>query len=236
MTAMQKWLASLLGTLVAVLAAYQWLDRPIALMAKGRVLRQQTYAELTHIPDPVIPLAIAIFVLIGFWVLSRQQPLAKPLATALLCSISAIVAEATKSQLKYVFGRTWPDTWVDNNPSFLHDNVYGFNFFHGGPGYMSFPSGHTTLTCAVISVLWIAYPRLRALYAVVVLAVVVGLVGANYHFLSDIVAGGFVGTSTGWMLVAMWQVRETAPIAPQARVASASSPNTANTSGLRSRL
>ena len=75
----------------------------------------------------------------------------------------------TKSQLKLVFGRTWPDTFRDNNPSFLHDGVYGFNFFHGGHAYASFPSGHTAVTCAVISVLWIYYPAWRRLYALAVL-------------------------------------------------------------------
>ena len=30
------------------------------------------------------------------------------------CSISLIVAEAAKNQLKYDFGRTWPETWINN--------------------------------------------------------------------------------------------------------------------------
>ena len=101
-----------------------------------------------------------------------------------------IVAELTKIQLKLVFGRTWPDTFRDNNPSFLRDGVYGFNFFHGGHGYAAFPSGHTAVTCAVISVLWIYCPKWRWLYALAVLAVAVGLIGANYHFVSDVIAGG----------------------------------------------
>ena len=71
----------------------------------------------------------------------------------------------------------------------------------------SFPSGHTAVTCAVISVLWVLYPHWRALYGAIVLAVAVGLIGANYHFLSDVIAGGFVGTSIGWMTVAIWRAR-----------------------------
>ena len=55
--------------------------------------------------------------------------------------------------------------------------------------------------CAVVSVLWICYPRWRVLYAVAVAVVVVGLIGADYHFLSDIIAGGFIGTTTGWFAV-----------------------------------
>ena len=53
--------------------------------------------------------------------------------------------------------------------------------------------------------------KLRPLYALAVLAVAVGLIGANYHFLSDVIAGGFVGTSTGWMTVALWRARGRAP-------------------------
>ena len=40
------------------------------------------------------------------------------------------------------------------------------------------------------------------------LAVAVGLIGANYHFLGDVIGGGFVGTSTGWMTVAIWRARQ----------------------------
>jgi membrane-associated phospholipid phosphatase len=125
-----------------------------------------------------------------------------------MCSISLIVAETIKSGLKFFFGRLWPDTWVNNNPSFIHDGAYGFYLFHGGGGYASFPSGHTTATCALISVLWILYPGFRPLYGAVVLAVAVGLIGANYHFLSDVIAGGFLGTSTGWMTVSLWRARQ----------------------------
>lgn len=40
-----------------------------------------------------------------------------------------------------------------------------------------------------------------------VLAIAISLIGANYHFLSDIIAGAFVGVSTGWMATALWQTR-----------------------------
>lgn len=119
-----------------------------------------------------------------------------------------IVAEVTKNQLKFMFGRTWPETWVQNNPSFIRDGTYGINLFHGGARYASFPSGHSAVTCAVISVLWNLYPNLRAVYLIVVFAVAIGLIGANYHFLSDVIAGSFVGVSTGWMATALWQARQ----------------------------
>jgi membrane-associated phospholipid phosphatase len=117
------------------------------------------------------------------------------------------MADAIKDQLKFMFGRTWPETWVENNPSFIRDGVYGFNWFHGGAGYRSFPSGHMAVTCAVVGVIWIWYPRLRPLCAFVALAVAGGLIGADYHFLSDILAGSYVGISTAWMTTALCEQR-----------------------------
>jgi membrane-associated phospholipid phosphatase len=204
MTAMQRWLLSLATTSLVSAISYLWLDQPIALLVHMQVPHADAFSRLTHIPDPLIPLAVIAFIVLGFWRLSGR-PLAKFHTATLICSISLIMAEATKDQLKYMFGRTWPETWVQNNPSFIRDGAYGFNLFHGGAGYASFPSGHSTVTCAVISVLWMFYPKLRAVYLLAFLAVATGLIGANYHFLSDIIAGAFVGISTGWMATALWQ-------------------------------
>ena len=206
MSPLQRWLLAFLLTAVAVVVCYVWIDRPLALLAHAYSGHRETFATVTHLPDPLIPAACIVFVAVGLCALAGS-PISAVKTTAVLCSISLIVGETIKSGLKSVFGRTWPDTWVQNNPSFIQDGAYGFNFFHGGRGYASFPSGHTAAICAVLSVLWILYPKLRPLYALVVLAVAVGLIGADYHFLSDVIAGGFVGTSTGWMTVALWQAR-----------------------------
>ena len=152
MTALQRWLLALLLTTLAVAACYLWIDRPLALLVHAHSTQRETFARLTHLPDPLLPLAAAAFVGFGLWA-AAGRPLSNLVAAGVLCSISLIVGETTKSLLKFMFGRLWPDTWVQNNPSFLHDGAYGFNFFHGGAGYASFPSGHTAATCAAISVL-----------------------------------------------------------------------------------
>jgi len=202
----KTWSLSLAGTTVATAAAYIWLDRPIALTAHAYHAYQNHFAKLTYIPEPLAAAGGFVFVVAGLWVLAGRR-LSCWGTTALLSAMSVLLTEIIKSQLKFVFGRTWPETFVQNNPSFIRDGVYGFNFFHGGPGYASFPSGHTAAICALSSVLWIMAPKGRPLYALAVLAVVVGLLGADYHFLSDIIAGGFVGTSVGWMTVALWRTQ-----------------------------
>ena len=158
--------------------------------------------QLGHISDPLVPLAIIGFIFFGLQTLSGRS-LRKYQATAFLASNAVIIAEGIKDQLKFLFGRTWPETWVENNPSFIHDNAYGFNFMHGGSGYQSFPSGHMAAACAVIAILWIWHPQFRWIYTVAALVVGVGLVVANYHFLSDVFAGAYVGISTGWMVAAI---------------------------------
>jgi membrane-associated phospholipid phosphatase len=218
MNALNRWLIALLLTAAAVVVCYLWIDRPLALFAHAHSGHRETFARLTHIPDLLNPLAAIAFVIFGLWALGGR-PVTRFVAAGALASISLIVAGAIKNQLKFAFGRYWPDTWVQNNPSLVHDGAYGFNFFHGGQGYASFPSGHTAATCAVISVLWIMYPYWRPFYGAIVLAVAVGLIGANYHFLGDVIAGGFVGTSTGWMTVAIWRARQTPTVPPRAGAA-----------------
>lgn len=208
MNALRRWFAGLAAVAAATAISYVWLDRPIALLVHNELPHQHqaVFEKLTHIPDPLIPAAAIAFVVLGLMALAGR-PLSKWQTAVLVTGVSVIMAEAIKNQLKFVFGRTWPETWVQNNPSFIRDGAYGFNWLHGGPGYQSFPSGHMSVTCAVVAVLWIWYPRLRPLYAVAALAVAIGLIGANYHFLSDILAGSYVGVSTGWMATALCEQR-----------------------------
>ena len=189
-------------TVVAIVVSYLWIDQPVAFLVHREITTKTLFVELTYIPEPLPLLAPIAFFALGLWAV-LGKPRSKLHRVLLTCGISFIVADAAKNQLKYDFGRTWPETWINNNPSLISNGAYGFNFFHGGPGYASFPSGHMTAMCAVASVLWIYYPKFRALYALVVAAVAIGLLGADYHFLSDIIAGSFLGSVTGWLAVAV---------------------------------
>ena len=201
----QRWLTALLLVILAVGVAYQWLDRPLALFFHQDLPHhaRNVFAPLAHIPDPLIPAAVIVFVGLGLWALAGR-PLPPLPATVVICSLSVTMTQAFKNLLKLVFGRTWPETWIDNNPSFIRDGAYGFHWFHGGGGYESFPSGHMAAACAVLAVLWIRHPRLKPLYLLAGLVVAAGLVGANFHFLSDVIAGGFVGLTTGWITAVLF--------------------------------
>ncbi len=207
MNALSRWTLSLTATAAAAAISYAWLDRPIALFFHKAMPRPESFAKFTAAPNPAVTIAVLVFVALGLMSLSGRA-LTRLQKCALLCSLSLAVAEMTKAQLKFVFGRSWPTTWVNDNPSFLRDGVYGFNFFHGSEGYASFPSGHMAAGCAVMAVLWFYYPGWRALYVIGTLAAGIGLVVTNYHFLSDVIAGSFVGVSSGWMVTSLWKTHE----------------------------
>jgi membrane-associated phospholipid phosphatase len=198
------WAACFVATGALVVIAYEWLDQPVAFFVHGEFHGMAAFPWLTRISEWLTFLSVLAFLIIGLRIL-MGRPYSKFEAVVLLSAVSVAVSVAIKDQLKLAFGRTWPETWINHNPSLINSGAYGFNPFHGGQGYASFPSGHTTVVCAAMSVFWICYPRLRPLYAVVIAAVVVGLLGADFHFLSDIIAGGFLGASTGWMTVLFWK-------------------------------
>jgi membrane-associated phospholipid phosphatase len=208
MLALRGWLLAFVLVTLAVVISYYWLDRPIALFIHNQLPRnsRMLLEPVTYIPNPLIWIATITFLALGIRSLTGR-PLSKMQTAVLLCSFSLIIAETIKSELKFVFGRTWPETWRQNNSSFIHDGIYGFNLFHGGDAYQSFPSGHMTAICAIASVLWIYYPRLRPIYLIVTLAVLGSLVGTNFHFLSDTIAGAFVGVSTGLMVAMLFARR-----------------------------
>ncbi len=75
--------------------------------------------------------------------------------------------------------------------------MFGFFPFHCGLGWGSFPSGHTTVIMTTATILWLVRPELRMVWGALVAIVVLGLIGANYHFVSDIVGGLYLGLGIG---------------------------------------
>lgn len=199
----QRWMALVWKTWLALLicaglvtVCYFLIDRPVSYFVyEHRWNRFYFLKWLTFIPPFVqtwSPLVIAACVL---------RPLSKPrsqceLALLAAC-VSVILAHQFKESLAVLFGRAWPETWVNNNPSLIGDGTFGFHFFRGNVEYASFPSGHMARLGAAMAVLWIAAPKLRWLALLVLVAEAIGLVGMNYHFVGDVIAGTIIGGIIG---------------------------------------
>ena len=189
-------------TAAGVIVCYFWLDQPLTLFFHRNVADTTVFVWMQRLPVTFPLLSSLILAWCGLWTL-MDRSFSRVQSVALTCSISFIATSLINSQLKYAFGRTWPITWIENNPSLIPNGVFGFNPFHGGPGFASFPSGHAAAICSVMTVLWWSYPSWRPIYVACVAVVAVGLIGANYHFLSDVLSGMFVGISVGYITTKM---------------------------------
>lgn len=188
---------------VLICLAIAFVDRPASTWSYQHLHRPYAMDRLTHLVDPLQPLAIAGLAVVTLAVLLGGYVPGKAGQAVLAASLAILVSVAIKEQLKSFFGRTWPETWVNDNPSWIRDHVFSFNLMHGGQGWASFPSGHTTQMAALATVLWLTYPRLRWLGVLLVAAVVIGLWGSDYHWVGDILAGGTLGVCCGVGMVGL---------------------------------
>jgi len=191
-----------LSAVILISLSIAFVDRPASTWIHATLHGVEFFPEPTHLVDPILPTAIAGLVAAGVAAAFGWRPQAWG-KTLIACGLATLIAFVMKEPLKFVFGRTWPESWIDNNPSWIENGAYGFHFFHGGTGWGSFPSGHMTMITAPMAVLWQRTRRWRWLWAVPVLAVAIGLFGADYHFVGDMIAGVYLGVACATGAVAL---------------------------------
>lgn len=205
-TTARPFLLGAVSCAVLVLLAIAFVDRPLSTFAHADFHGQQAFVWLTWIVDPIPPLAVVGLIGAGIAAVAGWRPGSRGRILLAAC-LATVVALVVKDELKILFGRTWPETWTNNNPSWIKDGVFGFEPFHGGNGWFSFPSGHTTLVTAPMMVLYLCWPRLRMVWLAVIALVVIGLLGADYHWLSDTIAGFYLGTAVAIGMVALLKAK-----------------------------
>jgi membrane-associated phospholipid phosphatase len=197
---------------ILVVICYFFVDRPVAFyvhdhgLAKYRVFKWLTY------PPPWLqdwsPLVLALLVIRRVW-----GPFSRCEKALLVALVSLIVADQFRASLGDVFGRYWPETWHDNNPSLIGNGTYGFHPFQLGDDVGSFPSGHSARIVGFAWVWWLAMPRWRPLLVLVCVPMLVSLVLMNYHFVGDVVAGSVLGAAVATLA---WVLADGSPAAERA--------------------
>ena len=182
---------------IACAICYFWVDKPVAFWVLDhhlnsiRLLKQITFF-------PVFLVAIAVFAYAWLVIRFCQKKFNNPEKNILLMVNTIALAYFFKSVLKVVFGRYWPMTWIHHNPSLIRDGVYGFKWFQSSSMYGAFPSGHSAVMAAGMVALSLSYPKWSWLFFLLWLAVAIGLVGMDYHFVSDVIGGGILGGVLAW--------------------------------------
>lgn len=200
------WLSAVACLLLAVVSI-PWIDRPVVNFAHIHTQGTRWIQHVAELPSPLFVLAWPTFVIAGAVLLWRRRLPAW--ATTLWLAAGAVgVGSVLKQGLKFVFGRTWPATWIHENPSYLRDGVFEFRLFGGdGAAYASFPSGHLSVMLAFATVLALRHRVLRWPCAVAVALTGFGQIAAAYHWTSDALAGAALGIALGTAFVAAWQRR-----------------------------
>lgn len=175
---------------VLVVFSSEFLDARIAL-GFDRLLRSDPLLAhyTSRIPDLLLP---AVLVLSGaMWAMYlrrvRRGSRDKKTRFFLLSGTAMPVAYVTKEVLKYLFGRMNTRAWLEN-PVDL-----SFHWFHGGGQYASFPSGHMAVFAALAGACWLFFPKYRVACLAVMIALGFAMVATDYHYLSDVIAGGYLG-------------------------------------------
>lgn len=174
-----------------------WVDRPLALYLHrvGGAL-QPVFVPLGDLGlgYPYLVLFAALFAVLrwgGEWTPLRARApelragAAIPVFLFAAVAMSGLIADL----LKVAIGRTRPKLL------FL-SGEYAFTWFGLRADHWSFPSGHVTTAAALMTALWLLWPRGAPLYVLFMVLVAASRIITGEHYLSDAVMGVVIGVAS----------------------------------------
>lgn len=199
-------LYSLPVALISIFCIY-YVDRPLSLFVKAQLYANRHWSNFTsNLPDILMVMVVSVSVLSYILYLFRKSKHINDTTTFLFkfLAISQPAAFIAKSTFKIVFGRIETRVWLQN------PGQYGFHWFHGGSNFNGFPSGHMVVFTALFAVIWRCHPDLKKILVLLLMALGTLLVATNYHFLSDVICGAYLGILVEALMFPVIERRETA--------------------------
>jgi membrane-associated phospholipid phosphatase len=187
------WLAVVV---ILCLISIVWIDRPLALWVHGWDYRiRRDIREFSYLGNRtwVILGGLALFVLFRFAL--RRRDAAMRCIYVVSSSLAGILVV---DPLKILFGRARPHV-------LLRDGTYAFDFFRLTAEWRSFPSGHASSFMATTCCLAIIYPRYRVPLLAFGVMGSLSRVGGEAHYLSDVIAGGYIGIIIALVLACLFE-------------------------------
>lgn len=194
---LEVWLLSFVACAAAAALCFKKVDVPVALHVWGAgrhfgAVNAALGATVILTLESVVVLAL-VFARLTRGHLSR---LGEALGVACLASICAY--EVNDQVLKPFFGVATP-------LEIVHGARHGFNLAMGTAG-SSFPSGHMVLAGAFAGAFMRLYPASTRVLAGLLLLAAALLVVGDWHFVSDVIMGTFIGVSAGMLAGEGWVV------------------------------
>lgn len=138
-----------------------------------------------------VPVSLPLFFIAAGWLFDSY----KTNLVGWALGQAALIGSITSSFLKALTGRIQPDL-----SNLLVDSSHGFQFGFMQHGiFWGWPSSHTTIAFAMAVTLSFLYPRHRhILFYSIIYAFYIGIgVSLSIHWLSEFIAGAFIGTAIG---------------------------------------
>jgi membrane-associated phospholipid phosphatase len=182
---------SFAAVIVFSVIGYFYIDIPVAVFCKGMnrwIL--DLFEWISTLGESQWYLLAAFGLFIYF---QRFHPRPLYANRALFVFASVAVSGVVALLIKLIFGRFRPILY-------FQDGLYGFNFFHPSEDLNSFPSGHAATALSLAFALSILFPRYRFPLFCSGLLVALSRTVTTAHFLSDTVAGAWVGIVTVCLL------------------------------------
>jgi membrane-associated phospholipid phosphatase len=203
---LQRILIGFVTVAAAVTVSFRYLDVPIARCIAGIIFHDAVLSRVTGaIPDLLLPLVIVTA--LGSWTLAlylaHQEPGSIAARFFWLLGTSVVVAYALKAGLGHLFGRPSPRRWLAD------PQLYGFHWWSGADGLKAFPSGHMSVFTAALLAVSHFYPRSHAWCIGLLCVLAAALIGTDYHFLSDIIAGAYCGMAAHGMTLVLLRQAQT---------------------------
>jgi membrane-associated phospholipid phosphatase len=182
--------AGLLLLTPLVVLCVRYLDIPLADLVRHRLFASVQWSGMTsNLPDLLLQgvLAATCAALVLYQVRSRMgidDPITR---LSQLVAWTAPASYLVKSVLKFAFGRVNTRIWLEQ------PGLYGFHWFQGAQGCEGFPSGHMVVSVTLLAALCRYYPKFRPWCLLLGVLLGVALIATGYHFLSDVIAGAYLG-------------------------------------------
>lgn len=196
----RNWLVSPLICTLLVAVAFTYFDVPVARRVYGLFAAvQRLGAGLGSAILLGIEAAVALVLLLTRITRGHLSPFRE--ATVLACLTSICAYAVNDSSLKFFFGVATPE-------DVLHGTRHAFNLFDGS-SRSSFPSGHMVLAGAFAGVFMRLFRRSILPLAALLLTAAALLIAGEWHFLSDVIAGTFLGVWAGLLAAEVWLAHST---------------------------
>jgi membrane-associated phospholipid phosphatase len=189
---LKEWSASLVLLAPLVVLCVQFVDVPVALFVKEHLYGNRHWSRLTSDLPDLLLLVVLVTTVAAIWlyvVRTRKGIYDEATSFDKLIAWAAPVSYLSKDVLKSVFGRVNTRTWLQD------PQLYRFEWFERRQGFEGFPSGHMLVIVTLLAATWRFYPRTRPLCLLLGVVLAIALVVTDYHFVSDVLAGAYVGVA-----------------------------------------